>query len=352
MVDALAISPLAISPLAISMGEPAGIGLDIIIEAWRRRHAQDQALPAFYVIAPPAAILARAAILGNAINSQTIADPADAMEVFDKALPILAIESPIEIIPGTPNSAMASIVTTSIDRAVADTLAGLASAVVTAPINKKILQDGGFPHPGHTEYLAALCRNQSTFPFQGPVMMLAAGDLRVVPLTIHMPLKDVPGALSIDLIVQKAQVVAAALTRDFGITKPRLAVAGLNPHAGEDGTLGQEEQDIIIPAISRLRNAGLDISGPFAADSLFHEDARQNYDAALCMYHDQALIPLKTVDFFGGVNVTLGLPLVRTSPDHGTALSLAGTGEANPQSMIAAIKLAAEIARNRQGVAL
>ena len=331
------------APLAVTMGEPAGIGLDIIIEAWRRRDR----LPAFYVIAPPLLLLERAALLGVALKTQTIDDPGEVAGLARNVLPILPIEAGATVVPGQPSVATASMVTESIDRAVGDALSGAAAGVVTAPISKKILADGGFLYPGHTEYLAALCRNRGAGAFRGPVMMLAAKGLRVVPATIHIPLKDVASSLSIDLIVNTAEVTIEALKRDFGQAKPRLTVAGLNPHAGEDGALGREEMDIIIPSVTRLRNMGHAVTGPMSADSLFHTAARKRYDAVLCMYHDQALIPLKTIDFWGGVNITLGLPLVRTSPDHGTAFELAGTGKANADSMVAALRAAADIAANR-----
>jgi 4-hydroxythreonine-4-phosphate dehydrogenase len=329
-------------PLAITMGEPAGIGLDIIIAAWKQRTGPRP----FYVIAPPAVLLRRAALLGVTLKTRTIADPAEAPDVFSTALPILPIDGAFEVTPGRPSVETAPAVCASIELAVDHALSAKAGGVVTAPISKKVLSEAGFLYPGHTEYLAALCRNKG-HAFDGPVMMLAARGLRVVPVTIHTPLKTVPGLLTIDLVVNTAEVVMQALKTDFGVTHPRLAVAGLNPHAGEDGMLGDEEETIITPAVTRLRNRNYTISGPSAADSLFHEAARQEYDAALCMYHDQALIPLKTVDFWGGVNITLGLPIVRTSPDHGTAFALAGSGKANADSMIAAIEAAGEISANR-----
>jgi len=330
-------------PLAVTMGEPAGIGLDITIAAWRRRTGS----PPFYVIAPPSILLQRASQLDVTLKTQTIDDPAQAPEVFKRALPILAIDDDAEVTPGKPTARTAGAVCHSIELAVEQAIEGKAGGVVTAPISKKVLSDAGFLYPGHTEFLAALCRNKG-LDFKGPVMMLTASGLRVVPVTIHTALKTVPGLLSVDLIVNTAEVVIGALETDFGIGKPRLAVAGLNPHAGEDGMLGSEERDIILPAVTRLRNRNHRVAGPSAADSLFHEAARKEYDAALCMYHDQALIPLKTIDFWSGVNVTLGLPVVRTSPDHGTAFDLAGSGNARSDSMVAAIRLAAEISANRQ----
>jgi 4-hydroxythreonine-4-phosphate dehydrogenase len=226
-------------------------------------------------------------------------------------------------------------------------MASDAAALVTNPIQKEALYSAGFRHQGHTDYLAALAAKRGHRPHE--VMMLVARDLRAVPMTVHIPFKDVPAALSMGMIVTQAHVVANDLQKYFGIARPRLAFTGLNPHAGENGTMGQEELTLIIPAINQLRSAGLTITGPLPADTAFHEEARATYDAILCMYHDQALIPVKTLDFHGGVNVTLGLPFIRTSPDHGTALGIAGTGKANPRSLIAALKLAGEMAAHARG---
>jgi 4-hydroxythreonine-4-phosphate dehydrogenase len=247
--------------------------------------------------------------------------------------------------PGRPSVATAAAVTAAIERGAHACMTGEAAALVTAPIHKAVLTEAGFGFPGHTEYLAALTgRDQA-------VMMLASSDvdppLRVVPFTIHMPLRDVFQSLDAGAIAATGAVVLEALDKDFGCVKPRLAIAGLNPHAGEDGTMGREDLDIIAPAVAQLRGAGHDVSGPLSADTMFHEEARKTYDAALCMYHDQALIPIKTLAFWTGVNVTLGLPIVRTSPDHGTALGIAGRGIANEASMIAAIRMAADIAGRR-----
>jgi 4-hydroxythreonine-4-phosphate dehydrogenase len=231
----------------------------------------------------------------------------------------------------------------SIERAVALVQAGEASALVTNPINKKVLHGAGFRHLGHTEFLAELAGGRAH-----PVMMLTCPELRVVPVTVHVPLGRVPGLLSRELIVSTGRIVAAALRGDYGIAHPRLALAGLNPHAGESGALGSEDEEVVVPACQELMQEGIDVTGPLPADSMFHREARDRYDAALCMYHDQALIPLKTLDFYRGVNVTLGLPFVRTSPDHGTALGIAGTGKAEPSSFIAALEEAAMIARSRR----
>ena len=244
--------------------------------------------------------------------------------------------------PGIIDPATAKGVIAAIDEGVALVMAGKAAALVTNPIQKEALYSAGFRHQGHTDYLASLA-SKTGHKFH-EVMMLVARDLRTVPLTVHIPLKDVLAALNTGMIVSQAHVVANDLQKYFGIMRPRIAFTGLNPHAGENGTMGREEQTIIIPAINQLRAEGLTVAGPLPADTAFHEEARANYDAILCMYHDQALIPVKTLDFHGGVNVTLGLPFIRTSPDHGTALGIAGTGKANPQSLIAALKLAGEMA--------
>ena len=237
----------------------------------------------------------------------------------------------------------------AIDRAVADVQGGRAAALVTNPINKEALYRAGFHHPGHTEYLGELAGLLYGKPGLTPIMMLASPQLRVVPVTIHLALRQAIAALTSAMIVTAGRVTRTALQRDFGIAAPVLAVAGLNPHAGEGGSLGREDMDIVAPAIAELRAAGIDARGPLAADTMFHAAARQSYDAALCMYHDQALIPIKTLDFDGAVNVTLGLPFIRTSPDHGTAFDIAGQGIARPDSLIAALRLAAEMAARRQG---
>ena len=326
-------------PLALTMGEPAGIGGEITLQAWLRRGEE---VPAFYAIDDPDRLAGLAARLGWDVPVQAIAAPADAAAVFPAALPVLPVGGRVQAAPGRPEIADAALVLRAIDMAVADTRAGRAAAVVTNPINKDALYRAGFRHPGHTEYLAELAGVA-----EGAVMMLACPELRVVPVTIHLALRDAIAALTPAAIVRAGRVAAAALRREFGIPRPRLAVAGLNPHAGEGGSLGREDIETVAPAIAELRAAGIDADGPLAADTMFHAAARRSYDAALCMYHDQALIPLKTIDFDGGVNVTLGLPFIRTSPDHGTAFDIAGTGRAGPDSLIAALKLAAEMAARR-----
>ena len=326
------------APLALTMGEPAGIGAEIAMKAWLARAD----VPVFFLIDDPQRLERLARRLGWAVPVAEIGEPSEAAGVFDRALPVLREVLPADIAPGKPDARNAGAVLSSIRRAVALTRSGDAAAVVTNPISKGVLYQAGFAHPGHTEYLAELADGRPT-----PVMMLVGGGLRVVPVTIHISLRDVLRELTGPKIVETARIVARALERDFGIARPRLAMAGLNPHAGEGGALGREEIEIIAPAIERLRADAIDVSGPLAADTLFHAGARPRYDATICMYHDQALIPLKTLDFERGVNVTLGLPFVRTSPDHGTAFGIAGTGTANEASLVAALNLADALARCR-----
>jgi 4-hydroxythreonine-4-phosphate dehydrogenase len=329
-------------PLALTMGEPAGIGPDITLAAWLRR--REYKLPPFYCLADPALLAARANALGVAVVMES-ATPDSARSCFDNALPVVPLKATAAATPGRPDPANAAAVLEAIDRAVDDTQQGRAAAVVTNPISKKTLYESGFRYPGHTEYLAVLAAGDGNPPPR-PVMMLAGPDLRTVPVTIHIPLKDVPGALSQDLIVETGKIVAADLQRRFGIANPRLAVSGLNPHAGEGGTMGEEDERIVRPAVAALAALGIAAVGPLPADTMFHAAARATYDAALCMYHDQALIAVKTLAFADTVNVTLGLPFIRTSPDHGTAFDIAGTGRADPSSLVAALRLAAELHRN------
>jgi 4-hydroxythreonine-4-phosphate dehydrogenase len=320
------------------MGEPAGIGGEIALKAWRTHHAD---LPPFVLLDDPARLQALAARLGWDVPIAAVAAPTEALARFASALPVLPVALPRMVQPGKPDPANASAVLEAIRRAVELTRAGETAAVVTNPIHKKVLYDAGFRHPGHTEYLAEL----TGAPL--PVMMLATEILRVVPVTIHLSLRDALAALTTEAIVAAARITAAALCRDFGIARPRLAVAGLNPHAGEEGALGREDIEIVAPAVAALRAEGIDVAGPLPADTMFHAAARARYDAAVCMYHDQALIPLKTLGFEQGVDVTLGLPIVRTSPDHGTAFDIAGTGKAEASSLVAALKLAAEMSARR-----
>jgi 4-hydroxythreonine-4-phosphate dehydrogenase len=321
--------------LALTMGDPAGIGGEITLAAWRALRGSG---PAFLTLDDPA----RLAALDPAVPIRAIADPAEAITVFPDALPVLPVPLAAAAMPGRADPANAPATLAAIERAVLLAQSGAAAAVVTNPIGKAVLYASGFRHPGHTEFLAALTGAAL------PVMMLVGGGLRVVPVTIHVSLRRALDMLSTPAIIATARVTSAALATDFGIARPRLAVAGLNPHAGEDGAMGSEEAAIIRPAIAALRDAGIDATGPWPPDTLFTAAARARYDAAICQYHDQALIPLKTLDMAGGVNVTLGLPIVRTSPDHGTAYDIAGRFVADPSSLIAALRLAAEIAERRR----
>jgi len=330
--------PVAL-PLALTLGEPAGIGPDLTIQLWQRR--VQLRLPAFYLIADPEFIRQRARQLGIDINLNVVT-PGQATETFARALPIVPLEVTTTAAPGAPNATSAPAAIGSIRRAVEDVLAGSAAAIVTNPVAKNVLYRSGFAEPGHTEFLARLAQ-ESTGKSTRAVMMLWSPELAVVPVTIHLPFKDVVMQLTSDLISETGRIVARDLSARFGISRPRIAVAGLNPHAGEEGALGEEDRAIVAPAVERLRAEGLDALGPLPADTLFHERARANYDVALCMYHDQALIPIKTLAFDHAVNVTLGLPFVRTSPDHGTAFDIAGTGTADPSSLVAALTLAARL---------
>ena len=329
-------SPL---PLALTLGEPSGIGPDIAIDAWLARNEVD--VPAFILIGDAALIERRARAMGRTIKVRKAA-PGEAAVAFEDALPCLERAAAVAGRPGDPDPGDAAAVIAAIRQAVELVHGGLASAIVTNPIHKAALTRSGFAYPGHTEYLGALSEEVCGVAAQ-PVMMIAAPMLKVVPVTIHIPLAAVPRALSREAIVRAGRIVAQDLASRFGIDNPRLAVCGLNPHAGENGTMGGEEEAVIAPAIAELAAEGIDASGPWPADSMFHEAARAGYDAALCMYHDQALIPVKALAFDEAVNVTLGLPFIRTSPDHGTALSLAGTGKARAGSLIAALKLAAAL---------
>jgi 4-hydroxythreonine-4-phosphate dehydrogenase len=326
-------------PLALTSGEPAGIGPDITIKAWQRR--KQEALPPFYLLGDADLVRRRARALGAEIPLAEVR-PADAIAAFADCLPVVATGHGATAAAGRPDDTSADAALASIRSAVADVTSGKASAVVTNPIAKAVLYRAGFRHPGHTEFLAELAAESGRTP--QPVMLLWSPTLAVVPVTIHVSLSEAIAQLSTELIVTTCRIAVRDLRRRFGIERPRLALTGLNPHAGEDGTIGSEERTIIAPAVNVLRDAGIDVRGPLPADTMFHDAARRGYDCAICMYHDQALIPIKTLAFDDAVNVTLGLPFVRTSPDHGTAFDIAGTGRANPASLIAALRLAARMA--------
>jgi len=328
------------APLAVSLGDPAGVGPELICEAWARRAGER--LPPFLVCGS-AGLLREAAIRrGIDVPVVSIGEPAEAADRFQAALPVLG-DANGTYRPGEPDSEGARLALASLEAAAALTTAGKTAAIVTGPVSKAELAKIGYPYPGQTEFVAAACGA----PAEDAVMMLAGPSLRTVPLTVHCALSEVPGRLSAELIVRRARIVAAALTRDFGIAAPRIAVCGLNPHAGENGRMGREEIEIIAPAIATLRAEGIDAGGPYPADTLFAPHLRNTYDVAIAMYHDQALVPLKALDFDQGVNVTLGLPIVRTSPDHGTAFGIAGKGTASADATIAALRMAGEMAARR-----
>ena len=328
-----------IAPLALTMGDPAGIGGELTLKAWLARTPRS---PRFFALDDPARLAGLARRLGWPVPVTVIGDADMVSASFADALPVLPIELARPVVPGQADPTCAPAVLRSIETAVRLVGSGRASAVVTNPISKSVLYAAGFGFPGHTEYLAAL-----TGAAAAPVMMLAGPSLRVVPVTIHLALAEALRALDSATIVAAGSTTAAALVRDFGIARPRLAIAAVNPHAGEDGAMGSEERDIVAPAVAALRARGIDVAGPLPADTMFTPTARACYDAALCMYHDQALIPVKALDFDRAVNVTLGLPFVRTSPDHGTAFDIAGSGRASATSLIAALELADAIARRR-----
>ena len=328
-------------PLAMTMGEPAGVGAEIALKAWASKSA-----PPFFLIDDANRLRKIIDDLGWEMSIKEIQAPDETPGIFTKSLPVLHRPLNAEVIAGIPHPDNAASVINAIRTAVEFVQSGQASSVVTNPIHKKSLYDAGFKFPGHTEFLANLAEVDTP-----PVMMLASPELKVVPVTIHVSIADALASLKEDDIVTTAKITAQSLEDDFAISAPRLAVAGLNPHAGEGGGMGNEESAIIEPAIARLRQLGIDATGPWPPDTLFHEAARKTYDAVICMYHDQALIPIKTIDFDGAVNVTLGLPFVRTSPDHGTAFDIAGTGRASEKSLLAALNMAADMAarRNSQG---
>jgi 4-hydroxythreonine-4-phosphate dehydrogenase len=329
------------APLAITLGDPAGIGPEVILGAWMRLRAERRAPPAF-VVGGPELLRQVAERLGFDCPIVPIADPAEALLACAAGLPVLAGVDGMWS-PGRCHVVGARLALASLQWGTKFALSGLASGLVTAPVAKGQLAEIGWDYPGQTEFLADACGR----PYRDAVMMLAGPSLKTIPLTVHVPLAEVPGLISEGLIIHKARIVAAGLSRDFGILQPRLAIAALNPHAGEGGKFGDEEACIIAPAIAALQAEGIDAVGPVPGDALFTPRARSGYDAALCMYHDQALIPLKALEFDEGVNVTLGLPIIRTSPDHGTAFDIAGKGVADPGAMAAAIVMASEMAAAR-----
>ncbi len=337
---------MASAPLAVSLGDPAGVGPELICEAWARR--EGERLAPFYVCGGLRLLIAAAARRGLDISIGQIAHIAEARRAFSDVLPVLGRVGDADYRPGEPSAEGARLALVSLRRAAAEAIEGPmlgvpASALVTGPIAKSLLAEVGFDFPGQTEFVADACGVAA----RDAVMMLAGPSLKAVPLTVHSPLAEVPRLITADLIVERSRTVARALREDFGIAVPRLAICGLNPHAGESGRMGREEIEIIAPAIAALRAEGVDATGPHPADTLFAPRKRSTYDVAIAMYHDQALAPLKALDFDQGVNVTLGLPIVRTSPDHGTAFDIAGKGIADPGAMIAAIRMAGEIAARR-----
>ena len=333
---------MGMAPLAVSLGDPAGIGPELLATAWAAREVHH--LPPFFAVGGAGLLAAAASKRGLEVPIERISDPAQAAAVFAHALPVLGDEDGAYT-PGHPTREGAALALASLTRAAALAVSGAASGLVTGPIAKSRLAEVGFAHPGQTEFVA----EASGTPPRDAVMMLAGPNLRTVPLTVHVALAEVPRLITRELIERKARIVAAALARDFGLAGPRLAIAALNPHAGEDGRMGSEDAEIIAPAIAALRAEGIRATGPHPADALFAPHSRENFDVALCMYHDQALIPIKALDFDAGVNVTLGLPIIRTSPDHGTAFAIAGKAIAHPGATIAAIRMAGECAGRRAG---
>lgn len=326
-------------PLALTQGDPAGIGPDVTVTAWAKR--RELGLPPFIFVGDPDVLRSRAHLLGVDVNVK-VCEPEDAIAAFSEALPVLPLPVGFEVQAGQPHIGAALATIKAIETAVTLTVGKRAAAVVTNPIAKSVLYEAGFGFPGHTEFLAELSK-KATGQTVKPVMMIAGPKLRVVPVTIHIPVKDITHALTEELIIETCRIVASDLRTKFGIDAPRIAVAGLNPHAGEDGAIGIEDRDIIHPATIQLRKEGIDAFGPLPADTMFHDAARKRYDVAVCMYHDQALIPAKALGFDDSVNVTLGLPFIRTSPDHGTAFGIAGQGIANDSSLVAALMMAADI---------
>lgn len=332
------------APLVLTLGDPAGIGPEITVKAWTYlRNSIDHS----FAVLGPYELFARLLNEAGQPKPQLISSPAEALDVFQHALPILQMAPGDAIIAGKPTAANASTITGSIERAVGYCLSGEASAIVTNPISKEVLYDSGFKYPGHTEYLGVLTRAHETPYDRGPLMMLANDELRVALVTVHQSVAEVAQSISAERIMKHARILHGALQHDLGIKAPKIGLAALNPHAGEGGAMGDTEIKIINPAAEKLRAEGINITNAMPPDTMFHKEARDQYDAALCMYHDQGLIPVKTIDFHGTVNVTMGLPIVRTSPDHGTAFDIAGKNIARPDSLIAAIKMARQISDTR-----
>ena len=333
-------------PLIVSMGDPAGVGPEVIAKAWADLRLQRQSIlhpgPLPFVVVGDAGVMARQGMPVEAVYA-----PRDAFSVFNRAIPVIDIPAPAPVVAGKPDPANAGAVADWIERAVDMILSGEGSGLVTGPIAKAPMYAAGFRFPGHTEFIAELTADMPFVGTRGPVMMLTAQDLRACLVTIHVPISHLPELITAERVLRITRVANEAMKRDFGIAKPRLAMAGLNPHAGEGGSIGLEEIETLLPCAHQLRGEGIDITDPLPADTLFHEEARKRYDAHICLYHDQALIPVKTLDFWGGVNATLGLPIVRTSPDHGTGFDIAGKGIARADSFIAAVKLASEMAAKR-----
>ncbi|MEZ5872567.1 MAG: 4-hydroxythreonine-4-phosphate dehydrogenase PdxA [Nitratireductor sp.] len=332
-----------VAPLAVTIGEPAGIGPDVLVSAWMVR--KENKLPPFFVIGDPDHLRERARLLGHRLDIAVIS-AGDVHTPGDDRLPVLPLSGKMQAEPARPHPGDAALVIEAISTGVQLVMDGHASGIVTCPINKKTLYVAGFSHPGHTEFLAELAEKRTGRTWK-PVMMLAGPGIRTIPVTIHIALSRVLTELSTRLIVETGHIAAEELRGRFGIEMPRLAIAGLNPHAGEGGAMGREDIEIIAPAVQKLKLEGVDARGPLPADTMFHAAARQNYDVALCMYHDQALIPVKTISFDDAVNITLGLPFIRTSPDHGTAFDIAGSGEANPSSLIASLHMAHSMATRK-----
>ncbi|WP_436355580.1 4-hydroxythreonine-4-phosphate dehydrogenase PdxA [Brevundimonas sp. CEF1] len=339
---------MTIRPLIVTMGDPAGVGPEIIARAWPVLATQPGPLAPvvpFAVIGDADVLAAQGAKMG--VKVEQVFSPSDAAAVFGRAIPVLHAPAPAPVTPGQPDPHNAPAVADWIERAVDLTLSGEACGIVTAPIAKAPMYASGFRFPGHTEFIAELTADMPFSGTRGPVMMLTAKDLRACLVTIHVPIDQLPELITADRVMRVARVVHESMKRDFGIAAPRLALAALNPHAGEGGAIGLQEIEVLRPAAAALRAEGLNITDPLPADTLFHDEARARYDATVCLYHDQALIPVKTLDFWGGVNATLGLPIVRTSPDHGTGFDIAGKGIARADSFIAAVRLASEMAAAR-----